>query len=84
MFYKDYIWSTKENNDNPFVKGGKEARELNRKEGWEVLHFINHDLPWKGTPSKTDCQKAEQMIRTSVPKEMHNRREIVRWISYNF
>lgn len=84
MFYDDYNWSTKENDDNPFIKDGTEANELNRKEGWEVLYFINNNIPWTGKQNTSDYQKVEKMIRLFVPKETHDREEIARWIVENF
>lgn len=84
MFYDDYIWNTSENDDNPFIRSGKEAKELNRKEGWEILYFINNDLPWTGSQNRLDYQKAEKMIRTTVPKGMHDRNKIATWICNNF
>ena len=84
MLYNHYDWSTKENEDNPFIKNGKEAKELNRKEGWEVLYFINNNLNVSPVDAVKTCQKIEKMIRHDVPSDFKDRTEIAKWISDNF
>jgi hypothetical protein len=41
MYYKDYIWTTKYSTDDPKVTGEPDKTLVSRKEGWEMLYFIN-------------------------------------------
>ena len=64
MLYDDgryYKWSAKENQDNPTIRSGTDSIQLNRTEGYEVLHFINSlgDKYFNGTPSIKTCQKID-------------------------
>lgn len=87
MLYDDgkyYKWTAFEDKDNPFVRDGKEAKELNRTEGYEVLYFINNNLKVSPTNAVKTCQKIEKMIRYNVPSDLKDRTEIVKWIIDNY
>lgn len=82
MVYKDYTWTASLSGDNPFIIGGKERQELNRKEGYEVLYFINKlgTDTWKHLFDKATGQQIERMLRNIVPKDLHDREKIKTWI----
>lgn len=90
MLYNDgkyYKWNAKADHDNPYYKGGKDHRELNRTEGYEVKYFIEHSIDkinWNGTPGIRDCQKIEKMIRYNVPSHLKKRELIYDWIINNY
>ncbi len=82
-----YKWTANADHDNPYYKGGKDHRELNRTEGYEVQYFIEHTvgkITWSGTPSVADCRKIEKMIRHDVPSDLKKRELIYDWIRTNY
>jgi hypothetical protein len=88
MLYDDgkyYTWTAKSSDDDPKTVGGKEKDELNRKEGYEVLPFIQN---WVATyfrlPSVVVYQKVEKMIRYHVPSGIRKQEEIAKWIYENY
>jgi hypothetical protein len=90
MLYDDgtyYKWAAKADHDNPYYRGGKDHKELNRTEGYEVQYFIEHTvgkIKWNGAPTITDLKKVEKMIRYDVPKNLRAREDIYAWISANY
>ena len=84
---KYYKWTANADHDNPYYKGGKDHKELNRTEGYEVQYFIEHTvdkITWKGTPSLSECKKMEKMIRYDVPSNLKKRELIYDWIVQNY
>lgn len=80
-----YVWTAPADHDNPFIRGGNERAELNRKEGYEVLYFINH-ITWTNNdiPTLNDYRKAEKAIRNDVPHNIHTRHQIYIWLAQNW
>ena len=83
LSYKDYSWTAYED-DDPRVSGEPDSTLLNRREGYEILYFINkmafmHDL-------KTVAlgQKIEKMIRDHVPSNIRSQDKIRVWIENNW
>ncbi len=84
MFYRDYKWKTPENYDNPFIKKGKEQKEMDRTNGYEVLHFINELVPKYWPANVRNCQRIEAMIRNTVPQFIKDKKRIENWIINNW
>lgn len=84
MLKHDYKWTARADNDNPRVLNGKEHSELNRKEGYEVLWFINSLVKtWQLMPTITNYRKLEYIIRDEVPPHIHKHGQIKNWIEQN-
>lgn len=91
MLYNDgnyYKWKANEDHDDPKIRGGIDCIELNRKEGYEVLLFINrfgqkHFTP-SNPPNLASYQKIEKMIRHSVPTKIQSHDKITDWIAENW
>ena len=83
MLYNDYSW-TAYRGDDPHVSGEPDSTLLNRKEGYEVLYFINMYAKKHFFYSFVQCQKVERMIRNNVPSTYHSQKNIHDWISENW
>ena len=86
MVYKHYKWEATYSQDDPKVTGEPDNTELNRKEGYEMLYFINKlatKWGWSVT-SKSSCQNLEKIIRDQVPSNIRIQRGILEWIEANF
>ncbi len=78
LFYKDYDWKAKEEDDNPGITGFPDNIRLARHEGYEVLYFINkiaRENNWSST-DKAGGHKLEKMLRNAVPTDMVDRKAI--------
>jgi hypothetical protein len=85
MYYKDYKWSARNENDDPRVRGGLDHTANDKTEGYEVLYFVNacaRDWGWSN-PSTTDYQKIERMLRI-VPGHLRQQAEKKAWIAANW
>jgi hypothetical protein len=89
MFYNDYSWTTIPG-DSPRVSGPPDNTLLSRKEGYEVLYFMNQFVErqhsWKDqSPSskKELAKKTEKMIRL-VPSELRSQLNVQNWIIENW
>jgi hypothetical protein len=87
MVYKDqYKWTAKSDKDNPNVRHGKEADELNRSEGYEMRDFINSladSWNWKDKAVSL-YNSLEKIIKDKVPHDIHKHDEIKKWIEENY
>jgi hypothetical protein len=83
MIYKDYSWTTY-NDDNPKITGEPDSTLLNRKEGYEILYFINKFAVIHGFKNKVSGEKVEKMIKDKVPSNIHSQVEIRKWIEENW
>jgi hypothetical protein len=89
MLYDDgsyYKWTAKADQDNPKFRSGTDAAQLNRTEGYEVLHFINSfgDKFFNSKPTKLTFQKVERMIHDNVPSHITIHSGIQNWIVKNW
>ncbi len=86
MYYKDYIWTTKYSSDDPKVTGEPDKTLLSRKEGWEMLYFVNKLAEKWNFPkpiSVSSYQKIERAIREYVPTDIRSQENIKKWIEEN-
>lgn len=84
MLYDDYDWKAKYENDDPKVTGVPDSTLLARKEGYEMLYFVNKYAEinsWKQTNS---CQKVERLIRTVIPTNIRSQANIRTWLDENY
>ena len=82
LYYKDYSW-TALSGDNPKISGEPDSSLLNRKEGYEVLYFINKFSEIHNLKQKKSAIKVEKMIR-DVPGNLHSQKNIKEWIEKNW
>lgn len=85
MFYKDYSW-TAYGSDDPRVSGEPDNSLLSRKEGYEMLYFINtcaKKWNWTGS-SLVPYHKLEKMIRTILPSDVRSQMAVYNWIVANY
>lgn len=80
--FKDYNW--KAVNDNPGLRGKVERDQLNRKQGYEVLYFVNFFLEKYMLTEPETGRKIERLLRSEVPKKLKNRHDIEKWLVENW
>lgn len=83
MVYNDYSW-TVYSNDNPKITGEPDNTFLNRKEGYEILYFINKFAEIHSLKQKASGEKIEKTIREKVPSNIHSQKEIKKWVFDNW
>ena len=83
LHYKDYSWTTYANDDSR-VTGEPDSTLLNRKEGYEILYFINKVSEIWDFKQKESAKKIEKMIRNDVPAHLHSQLKIKEWIGTNW
>jgi hypothetical protein len=83
LHYNDYSWSTY-SNDDPKITGKPDSTLLNRKEGYEILYFINEFSEIHKLKAKPSAIKIEKMIRNEVPSNLHSQENIKEWIEINW
>jgi len=83
LHYSDYSWNTIPG-DNPKISGEPDNTLLNRKEGYEVIYFINKFCDIFNLKQKTSAIKIEKMIRNEVPSHLHSQNNIKDWIPKNW
>ncbi|OXB04432.1 hypothetical protein [Flavobacterium pectinovorum] len=83
LHYKDYTWTTVLG-DDPTVSGEPDNTLLSRKEGYEILYFVNKFSEKNNFKNKDSAIKVEKMIRNEVPKETRSQKDIKTWIEQNW
>ncbi|MFZ4455479.1 MAG: hypothetical protein ACOYOT_04590 [Bacteroidales bacterium] len=83
LYYKDYSWSVYANDDS-HVTGQPDSTLLNRKEGYEIVYFINKFCEIYKFEQKASAQKVEKMIRNEVPENIRSQTNIKEWIATNW
>lgn len=87
LFYKDYIWTTNYSNDDPKITGEPDKTLFARKEGWEMLYFVNklaEKWNWSVPVSVLSYQKIERAIREYVPGDVRSQENIRSWLELNY
>lgn len=82
LLLKDYSW--KALGDDPKNKNKTERTQINRKQGYEVLYFINYFLEKYLLKEPQTGRKIEQMLRHQVPATMKDRKAIEMWLVDNW
>lgn len=85
LIYNDYVW-THVAGDDPRVSGPPDNTMLNRKEGYEVLYFINKCAElWNWSSMDViSRQRLEKAIRNKVPPNIRTQQGIKEWVEANF
>lgn len=84
MVFADYRWTAAADFDNPKYIGFPDNIILNRREGFEMLHFINKcAVQWRWGENIAACQRLEILIRTLVPNHLKSHANIYYWIVTN-
>jgi len=83
MVYHDYRW-TAYPADDPHVRGIPDSTLFNRHEGYEVLYLINKFLEVVGQPYTSSGQRAETLIRVSLPGHLHSQKNVMDWLESNW
>jgi hypothetical protein len=78
-----YEWKAS-GEDDPKITGKPDSAELNREEGYEVLHFINKFAEKKNFKQKASGLKTEKMIKEYLPGTIRSRINIIKWIVENW
>ncbi len=83
LVYDDYSW-TVYGDDDPKVEGQTDIKLLNRKQGYEILNFINTMANIHNFKYVSSGQKIEKMIRDHLPIDIQSQMTIKDWIEKNW
>lgn len=89
MLYDDgeyYGWEILSNEAEKGIYAKSDQSDLNRRNGSEVLNFINQLglRYWSHSPNVKTFQKIEKMIRYHVPLDIKIQRRVADWIIINW
>lgn len=76
--FKDYSWRAVPP-DDPRVTGSADSTFLNRREGYEVLAFLNRICT-----ELAQAWKAERLIRNNLPADVRSRANVLAWLQRNW
>jgi hypothetical protein len=82
LYYKDYSW-TAYRGDDPRVSGPPDDTLLSRKEGYEMVYFVNAYCNSKGNNTTAYGQRVERAIREKVPSNLHSQKNVKNWLDQN-
>ena len=83
LFYQDYSWTVL-SGDNPKISGEPDSTLLNRKEGYEILYFVNKFCEKHNFREKSSAIRVEKMIRNEVSTSIHGQEKIKVWLETNW
>lgn len=83
LVYNDYAWAEC-TETSPYVKGDLDTTPLDRKDGNQIVYFINKVAATYGFQKKASAHKIEEMLRTKVPNELTTRERVKNWITSNW
>ena len=84
MIYKDYNWTTKYDKKDPRIKGEPDETIFSRREGKEMLYFINKCAgKWGWSHDNFAKKRLEKIIREIVPLSIQSQIEVYNWIQEN-
>lgn len=86
MAYNDYAWQKVYSYDDRRISGEIDSTILNRKQGWEMLYFINKcakEWEWRSN-NFTAMRKLERTVRLLVPGNKRSQRKVKEWIENNY
>ncbi|HEY9805998.1 MAG TPA: hypothetical protein V6D04_05480 [Candidatus Obscuribacterales bacterium] len=81
--FDDYDWTAAKEHDNPVETHFPDNRELARKEGYEVLHYLNRVAELSKWTTKAPVLKLERMLR-KLPGDIRSFRKIHDWVVANW
>lgn len=77
------LWTAPETS-NKNLSGFPDAVLFNRNEGFEVLHFINRYMDYRGWYAEQTFQKIETIIKTRLPYAVRTHKDAQQWLDANF
>lgn len=83
MKYDHYSWTAISGND-PKITGNPDSTLFSRKEGYEGLYMNNKVLEHRGLSSVTSGQKAETLIKDSLPSTVRSQENVFNWLNNNW
>ena len=83
IFDKNYTWQAARNDDIN-ITNSPDSDLLNRKEGYEVLYFIQQFLKKRGLRGVKRGKRIEILLQNYVPASVRNRADIETWLDENF
>lgn len=83
LYYKDYLWTTY-SDDDPKISGEPDSSLLSRKEGYEILYFINKLCEKWDLKNKSFATKIEKMIQNDLPSNIRSQVNVKNWIVDNW
>lgn len=83
LSYDDYSWTVYAT-DSPQIAGKPDQTQLNRKEGHEMVYFINYFLNEYNGLGVEEGAKIEKLVREVVPPTIHSQQEVEEWIVRNW
>lgn len=85
MYFKDYRWDARSENDDPRVRRQPDSTLVDRTEGYEVLYFVNScAYSWWNEPINIQSfQKIERLLRRA-PSNLRSHGNLKTWIVNNW
>ncbi len=83
IFEQNYTWQAA-GNDQAKITNSPDSDLLNRKEGYEVLYFIQQFLKKRGLRGIKKGKRIEIMLKNYVPASVRNRTDIESWLDENY
>lgn len=77
-----YSW-TAVGDDDPRITGSLDATLLSRKEGYEVLYFINAYMKANGLTEVASGQKIEKLLH-EAPSNIRSQENLREWVKQNW
>ena len=66
------------------IQGFPDTTQLNPTQGYEVLHFINRYMRYRGWGAPSTFQDIESTIKTRLPLGIKTHDEVKTWLDTNF
>ena len=79
----EYSW-TALGDDDPRITGVPDSTLLNRREGYEVLAFINRLATASNWTDKAYGLKVEGLIRHGIPAHLRSHAHVWKWLIKNW
>ncbi|ARQ89197.1 hypothetical protein [Stenotrophomonas maltophilia] len=79
----DYSWKASEG-DNPHLVDFPDDVLLNRREGYEILPFINRFAAKHNLKQKRSGLKTEWLIHEKLPSDVRSHKKVRRWLEENW
>ena len=84
LHFQDYDWKAKDEGDNPKITGFPDNVLLARREGYEILSFINKVAKNSNQTEKPFGQKIERLIHDHLPGDIRSHKNVLQWLIDNW
>lgn len=83
LYYTDYSWTAVPGDDPRKTK--EDSDRLSRREGYEVLDYLNSLTGDKGVDLSKETRLAvEWMLHEKLPSDIQGRSKVTKWVVENF